>query len=870
MPAHAWTTAAQFTLLTSHMAEYVVRHAQKKVNKVWPTIFEDFFRQNPVAGMLGIDKATVTPEQWKELQDAILLKKSQIKAWFRYQHKKTTRTTSARRSVQSTIGNALFAAKPTRRRVHRATEVFQQRNLEHVREVLAQRGHNELNEEHMAVDGEDLEVQEVRAKVARGERLRMQNEVVKELYETAPESEREAIAEAIRLEKENLGASAERSASEVETQQRQIAIDESSDVMEKVLKTVAHKTGWFSFAIWGGPNPRHDGELSLKCAVYGNTPVGNDFVAQHTNFDEGISLPFQKFLHRCFENSVLRPPIVNDVTNDMDSLDASDDSPMPPAPAPAAKKTGKLTEKMTGKAKPKRVRKPKRAVPAVPAPAPATAAVSATPVPTPSTPPLDQSVDDMLDSDSAVLNNDEWADTADAGPTDNIFSSPLATPPPDSPSGFDSTSSTSLPLRSTAADYWPEGMTAPTSPRTAARAGAAERGGFVSTATYVPAPVIDPALMQGTPPPAPLARPCFNGAEFVPNRAVGQSPTSTPVWRSGGASALHLRPVSRATEKQAGGSQSRLTALFGSYRDPVATSPVCAYRDQEAYRRDIAARPRADIFGFSATARPPALSSTAPYLAFKSSSPTTAPRAFVPAAPSSFSTTSPPAATAQIPTPPDPPAQTPAPAVYPSRPMANPTKAALAAAKKATAKAAVTGNSAAAVMAAASKKRGRKPKRDILTGITNDITTPAPVPDPSAATPSMGGSTGRSCGSGDNAARSAATNENVQLCVAGPSGMRAELKRQKEAEKTSEGDGGRGEAPRESPAQPRRAPPRPDEGAGPQAGPTGPTACPARPKGKRGGACREDRDHEDQAKDNHHERMREKMSLNFVRLNAYA
>lgn len=39
---------------------------------------------------------------------------------------------------------------------------------------------------------------------------------------------------------------------------------------------------------------------SSTSAVYGNTPAGNDFIAQHANYDEGISLPFQEFLHRCF------------------------------------------------------------------------------------------------------------------------------------------------------------------------------------------------------------------------------------------------------------------------------------------------------------------------------------------------------------------------------------------------------------------------------------------------------------------------------------------------------------------------------------------------------------------------------------------
>lgn len=75
MPAPTWTTPTQFDLLSAHMPEYIVRQAQKKVHKVWPIVWEAFFRDYPVDGMLGIDKATATPEEWQTLQTAILAKK---------------------------------------------------------------------------------------------------------------------------------------------------------------------------------------------------------------------------------------------------------------------------------------------------------------------------------------------------------------------------------------------------------------------------------------------------------------------------------------------------------------------------------------------------------------------------------------------------------------------------------------------------------------------------------------------------------------------------------------------------------------------------------------------------------------------------
>ncbi|KAJ7739353.1 hypothetical protein B0H16DRAFT_1729447 [Mycena metata] len=931
MPAHSWTTPAQATLLHSHLPEYIVRQAQHKVNKFWPVAYEAYFQQFPEHVALGIDKANATAAQWEALNEATKTRKDRIKSWFRYQHRKTGRAPAARRNAQSSLSSALFNAKAARRRAHRDTEIFQQRNREEINAVLTTRGHDELNEEHMAVDGEDLEEQEARTKAARGARLRLRNEVVKELYEEAPEEERQAIAEAIRQEKENLARGAGQSQSDSRADQRaeerQIAIDQSSEVMERVLKTLADKTGWFSFAIWGGPNPRH-GRLSLKCAVYGNTPAGNDFVAQHANFDTGISLPFQEFLGRCFaDDGSVRPSIVAEPNAEDD---ASADGLTPPtaaeassAPKPVKKSTAKASGRKS-KPKPKRMSKPRKlsapsasATNTTPAPAAATPSAADTPVgnvpgnppgPTAPTPPAaDTSVDNPVGNNFDL--SDDWL-REDSAPMDmdDIFV-------PEPTSNLGSPAPTNLNL-------WPEGMTAPTSPQTAARAAAAERGGLVSNATYAPTintDVIDPALMQGTTAPVPARphpRPCFNGAGFARNRALGESPTSTaPGWRWGGATAPHLRPVNGPTENQAGSSQSRLPSLFDTYRDLAATSPIRAYREQEAYRREIAARPRADIFGLSARPQPPSpspsfsvptafvFSGATPLVSAPaaSSTPTSAfvfsgaaPSASAPPASSTPAPASPPfvdTTSSAAPTAPSPPVAAAPPVVYNSRPMANPMKAAK------VAKAAVIGKTPATVMGAAVKKRGRK-ARDVLTDITNDIIVPTPTPVPSAATPSTGVSTRRSRGSEGNApVASSGSDENVQVCVAGPSGMRADLRRQKEAEKRAKEteaeerrragrlhnpDGNHDLVcvpPLRRSGRDSRAPPRPDEGyagtvvkstRGELGGRQGPQGLQLVPRGRKWGECgntyrKQGQGHGYEREAKHlggHERTREKMSSN--------
>jgi len=42
------------------------------------------------------------------------------------------------------------------------------------------------------------------------------------------------------------------------------AIDESPEVLTRVHKALEKKTGWYGFTVYGGPNPRFGGALSMK------------------------------------------------------------------------------------------------------------------------------------------------------------------------------------------------------------------------------------------------------------------------------------------------------------------------------------------------------------------------------------------------------------------------------------------------------------------------------------------------------------------------------------------------------------------------------------------------------------------------------
>ncbi|KAJ6518325.1 hypothetical protein C8R47DRAFT_1205380 [Mycena vitilis] len=561
MAPPGWATLAEIDLLTSYFADFIKHQAQKKLAKFWPVVEEAWFQQFSEGARINFDKTTATPEQWAALKDATEARKRRIRNWFRHQKTKVSKA-PARRKSDNSLAAALFSAKPTRRRAHHVTEVFQQRNAEKIREELDKRGFNTLNEESMAMDvvdwiNESRDAQVARIREAKRKRMLLRTEVVSELIGMAPESERQAIAETIQQEKEEMAKAAAGSSDslgELSAEERQICIDESNDVIGKVLKGIYDKTGWLSFIIWGGPNPRLGGDLSLKCASYGETPAGNDFIAQHAKFDDGISNPFQHFLRRCFDGGVLREPLATE--------DASG------------------TQGGLGNMQEQGPKNQAAIVPPPPAPAPAIFGEPTTPT-----------NDDTMLRFSEERDNDVFMRSSslqmdgDSPSQPDGYNGPFrlqTPPPPPSPPPQRQLSLSPPPSPppqrqlSLSLPSWPPGMPPPTSPATAGRLAAFERGDhnaattaspFYSGPTYAaprygsPAdPSIDPLLLCT--PQRPRPRPIFKGASGnlgVSRGDPGFPNITPPLFFSQG-----------ATER------ARVTPLFDTLNAHFASSPVRA------------------------------------------------------------------------------------------------------------------------------------------------------------------------------------------------------------------------------------------------------------------------------------------------------
>ncbi|KAJ7112864.1 hypothetical protein C8R43DRAFT_961723 [Mycena crocata] len=369
MAPRTWHTPEQRLYFMEQMPAFIQRRSQGKLYKFWGPMYEGWFHKWPEQAVLGMPLPSATGDapnlsvmQLKTLGEAIEVKKKKILNYFNNNKNHLQPGAAKHAKSDLALGRMLFKAKPTRRRVHKPIEVFQLRNNDQIREECRLEGHDELNEEVMskAVDNwvdEDDDEQVARVREAAAARLRIRNRVVNALFADATVEELAAIAEVVENEKtsgkvndqEDNGDGSMRTPAEY-----QASIDESWEVVKMVHRALGRMTGWYGMTMWGGPNPRIGGELSMKCVSFGISPSGNDFEASHATFEKSVALPFQIFLKRCFSPQVRLERSALGAPGEADATDELDPAFRIHAPEPEAEST-----KPKVKA-PKRIRKPKK------------------------------------------------------------------------------------------------------------------------------------------------------------------------------------------------------------------------------------------------------------------------------------------------------------------------------------------------------------------------------------------------------------------------------------------------------------------------------------------------------------------------------
>ncbi|KAJ7112821.1 hypothetical protein C8R43DRAFT_1138739 [Mycena crocata] len=531
MPPNGWTTDNEFAFLWSQIPEYIKCKANGTFWKFWPVFYAEWFRRFPEEARLGFggvtaegDAIKLTAEQEVVAGKALEKRKQQLETWFRWHSKKVNKPAVAQNKADYSLGNEMFKKKLPRRRAHRPRELFQKRNKALVDDALDVEGFFEVNEAHRVASLADLadeteEEKNARMKAAQAERMNMRTRVVDRLFSEASEDELRCINELIEGEQQEIAAAGngkkknrqeqreqdeEAAAREPTPEEYQMAIDESPEVMARVHEVLAKRTGWYGITIYGGPNPRYGGGLSMKSVCFGRTLAGNDFETAHTSFDHSISKYFQAFLKRSFPTEVRRARALQQLADTVDAtLPALDglfrlpDEEILPPPAP--------------RTKPKRIRtKTKKNPGGVPVPAPAPSSAPSTGgIPVPSPAPISPT----LNSSAAAPASMSPISTSIVHASPN--SPPNSSPQPDYTSsyGLDSGSARAGPQNrfdddpfydssqeQDNAPPWPAGMGPPSSPRTAEANASAERGMAHGTtyrhAARPSSPPIDPALLQ--------------------------------------------------------------------------------------------------------------------------------------------------------------------------------------------------------------------------------------------------------------------------------------------------------------------------------------------------------------------------------------
>ncbi|KAJ7262549.1 hypothetical protein C8J57DRAFT_1632442 [Mycena rebaudengoi] len=288
MAPPSWATEVQRAWLETQMPRYVKSQADGKLTEFWPSL----------QGQCELGDAPVlTDEQ-------IVLLGAAIKA---------------RKSEPGEQATACGTGQGANGAVHRRPAVQEKeadassiRNKPKIDEALEEAGYFAIGGpdavDNWVDESDGTQVAELKSHQAL--RMRVRTRVVKALFnsqseevKTALEEEAEAAKEAAkqaRLEE------AEEDEEESTPQSYVQSIDELADVYSRIHDATLKKAGWVAVTITGGPNPRFNGELSMKVICSGVTPAGNSFETAHPDFHNGVSLPYQQFLRRLFTADVRR------------------------------------------------------------------------------------------------------------------------------------------------------------------------------------------------------------------------------------------------------------------------------------------------------------------------------------------------------------------------------------------------------------------------------------------------------------------------------------------------------------------------------------------------------------------------------------
>ncbi|KAJ7019531.1 hypothetical protein C8F04DRAFT_1276131 [Mycena alexandri] len=271
MGAKPWATAEQAEYLHSQMPDYVRRQAEHKLHLFWPPMQAGFFARWSEHARLGLplpkdpNARKLTEDELAILGAALMARIKQLESWFRYQRKKINNAAvgGARAGGGSAAAlRALFGLNASkRRRAHKPVEIFQKRNPELVNDALQEAGYNDSDNS----DNEADSTPSPHIPPTRATRMRVRQRVVAALWTEASAEEKQVCEDEVEREKADLRAEELAGENDERTPSAfQDAIDAVEAVYSDIHEVTFKATGWVGYTLLAGPNPRMNGELSLK------------------------------------------------------------------------------------------------------------------------------------------------------------------------------------------------------------------------------------------------------------------------------------------------------------------------------------------------------------------------------------------------------------------------------------------------------------------------------------------------------------------------------------------------------------------------------------------------------------------------------
>ncbi|KAJ7801655.1 hypothetical protein B0H14DRAFT_3489312 [Mycena olivaceomarginata] len=541
MAPHPWTTPQQRTWLESRMANFIQRQAEGKLHLFWPPMMEAWFTEFPEHEKLGLslptdqDATPLTEVELASLGAAIKTQRSKLENWFRNKRKKISKAGGNAASSAATNAKVkqIFQQSIAKRvRAHQPVEIFQKRNGDLIKTTLQMEGYDLLKADSDTEEDNDTEVARGKCKKAKCMRLRAQ--IVAKLWEEVSAEERKAVEAEVEEEKRQMAEEAlqaeTRSLEGKTPLERQQGINVLDGVYCDIHKATYAATGWVGMSIFGGPNPRMGGDLTLKIVCFGETPGGNDFEKSCVDFDQNVMHTFQAFLQLCFsrqDTSTLSLPAA-DVGLDPRPVERIViPLPIPEPEKPKAKKSSKSKSKKT-----------------------TTLPVNKGPLLPPIAEPDETETLESNESVPRVEEEDNF--TQEDAWTEDFSQEDYATNSDDDDADDDD----EHPASDRPVMPWPAGMTAPLTPAEAAAIAAAERGGAPNPSATM---AIDPRL-QGLsgdtviPYPVPLP-PTHPLLTTPPHASTSVAPTVPPAHvfsstNNNRKRALEAAEVDRAAKEQ--------------------------------------------------------------------------------------------------------------------------------------------------------------------------------------------------------------------------------------------------------------------------------------------------------------------------------